>query len=180
MPRLLVAFTCVLLFATAALADVASDLALLRGVTLRRGARGPTVMALQRALTAAGAPTAADSVFGPRTEEAVRAFQAAHGCAVDGVVGGETVTALERVLGVSPPPRRTLRRLKNAEVTPAITAHAVAILRDHRAMPIGFEVPFTADGREYVGRIELHYNPPGGPRRPWGPHKGVSVFAVVD
>lgn len=178
--RLLAAVLGLLLFTTAALADVASDLALLRGQTLRRGARGPEVAALQRTLTEAGSPATADGAFGPRTEAAVRAFQAAHGCATDGVVGAETVAALERALGVTPPaPARTLRRLRNAEVTPAITAEAVRILRTYHAMPIGYEVPFTADGKDYVGRIELHYHPPGGPLRPWGPHKGVSVFAVV-
>jgi hypothetical protein len=162
---------------SATFADVASDLALLDGPSLRLGARGPAVAALQRLLTEAGSPLTADGAFGPRTEAAVRAFQGGHGCAVDGVVGPQTRAALASALGA--PPTRTLRRLRNSEVTPAISAEAVRILHTYRPMPIGFQVPFTADGREYVGRIELHYHPPGGPMRPWGPHKGVSVLAVV-
>ena len=39
--------------------------------------------------------------------------------------------------------------------------------------------PFVADNKDFVARIEQHYHPPGGALRPWGPHKGVSVFAVV-
>lgn len=165
---------------SASFADVASDLRLLDGPSLRLDARGPAVAALQRLLTEAGSPVTADGAFGPRTEAAVRAFQSGHGCAVDGVVGPQTRAALARALGAVPAtPTRTLRRLRNSEVTPAISAEAVRILRTFHPMPIGFEVPFMADGREYVGRIELHYHPPGGPMRPWGPHKGVSVFAVV-
>ncbi len=74
----------------------------------------------------------------------------------------------------------TLRRLTNAEVTPAITANAINILQAHRHDPYGTDIPFDADGKHYVGRIEQHYHPPGGAARPWGYHPGVSVFEVVD
>lgn len=72
-----------------------------------------------------------------------------------------------------------LRRLKNSEVTPAISAAAVRLLRESRARPFGAEIPFTADGRTFVARVERHYHPPGGAARPWGWHKGISVFAPV-
>jgi peptidoglycan LD-endopeptidase CwlK len=73
-----------------------------------------------------------------------------------------------------------LRRLTDAEVTPAITAEAVK-LRNTVCRPenIGHEYPFEADGAQFVGRIERHYHPPGGATKPWGPHPGVSVFRVV-
>ncbi|HEV2761003.1 MAG TPA: peptidoglycan-binding protein [Acidimicrobiales bacterium] len=61
---------------------------------LRRGSDGPDVVRLQRLLTEAGFPCDADGDFGGRTEKQVRAFQAAHGLDVDGVVGGQTWEAL--------------------------------------------------------------------------------------
>lgn len=62
--------------------------------TLRRGARGDAVRALQIALTARGYPLAADGAFGPATERAVRAFQSRSRLAVDGIAGPATMAAL--------------------------------------------------------------------------------------
>ena len=71
---------------------------------LKEGDRGAQVHELQQALVglgltdANGAPLEADSAFGPRTGEAVRAFQRAHGLNVDGVVGADTRRALDAAL----------------------------------------------------------------------------------
>lgn len=56
---------------------------------LKRGSRGPEVIQLQRKLQ-----LAADGVFGPDTEHAVRRYQARKGLTVDGVVGPQTAAAL--------------------------------------------------------------------------------------
>lgn len=57
--------------------------------------RGAAVSAVQRALAEAGIdPGPQDGVYGPATADAVAAFQALHGLAVDGVVGAETRAAL--------------------------------------------------------------------------------------
>ncbi len=72
-----------------------------RGASIRRGAQGPAVSALQRALGRAGFPVDVDGVFGGQTWTAVRALQARHGCFVDGVVGPETMRAFDRVFGLS-------------------------------------------------------------------------------
>jgi hypothetical protein len=56
---------------------------------LKRGSRGPGVVRLQRRLH-----LAADGVFGPDTEHAVRRFQSHERLTVDGVVGPRTAAAL--------------------------------------------------------------------------------------
>ena len=69
---------------------------------LRLDERGAPVRELQETLNrlghtdAQGRPLETDGRFGPRTEQAVEAFQRAHGLEVDGVVGPETRKALER------------------------------------------------------------------------------------
>jgi len=73
-----------------------------------------------------------------------------------------------------------LRRLTNSEVTPEITQQAKLILAGHHSDAFGTEIPFVADGTRYMARIERHYHPPGGPLHPWGPHPGVSTFAIVE
>jgi peptidoglycan hydrolase-like protein with peptidoglycan-binding domain len=69
------------------------------GVNLRRGARGPEVEALQRALNERGAnpPLEVDGRFGPLTAGAVREYQRANPpLATDGVVGPRTRASLAR------------------------------------------------------------------------------------
>ena len=63
--------------------------------TLRRGSMGEAVEELQALLNAKyGANLEIDGNFGAKTEAAVKAFQQAHGLAVDGVVGPKTRKAL--------------------------------------------------------------------------------------
>jgi peptidoglycan hydrolase-like protein with peptidoglycan-binding domain len=57
--------------------------------TLRRGASGGDVEALQRLLG-----ISADGKFGPGTEAAVKAFQRSRGLVADGIVGPKTWAAL--------------------------------------------------------------------------------------
>lgn len=119
--------------ATSALADPPPGYALLdparAGAPLRRGDRGPPVSALQRALGAAGFAVVVDGVFGGGTDAAVRAFQAAHGCAVDGVVGRETMRAFDRVFAP-------------ASTTPPSSASSTALALPPRAAtaPTGSQV----------------------------------------
>jgi hypothetical protein len=63
-----------------------------RRPTIRRGATGPFVEALQRKL---GLPNP-DGAFGAKTEAAMRAFQRAHGLVPDGIVGPKSWEALDR------------------------------------------------------------------------------------
>jgi murein L,D-transpeptidase YcbB/YkuD len=63
--------------------------------TLRKG-KGDreSVRLMQERLNAHGAGLVADGIFGPKTDAAVRAFQAAHGLVVDGICGPRTWAAL--------------------------------------------------------------------------------------
>jgi putative peptidoglycan binding protein len=66
-------------------------------VVLKPGMTGADVKALQRALASAGhSPGSVDGVYGPKTEQAVSAFQQAQGITVDGVYGAETQKALDQ------------------------------------------------------------------------------------
>ena len=81
--------------------------------TLKRGAKGAEVQALQDGLKATGHYNGAlDGDFGPGTEAAVRDFQKAHGLTVDGVAGPNTLAALEAAAA------------KPAPAPPSVTAPA--------------------------------------------------------
>lgn len=58
--------------------------------TLRQGSRGMQVRMLQYALTVKGHETEDDGIFGAKTRDSVKAFQAATGLVVDGIAGPKT------------------------------------------------------------------------------------------
>ena len=61
---------------------------------LRNGSRGEEVTELQQMLEDAGfSPGNIDGVFGPKTEAALRSYQAANDLSVDGVAGPETMAS---------------------------------------------------------------------------------------
>lgn len=64
---------------------------------LKTGSRGDSVKWLQYALKRLGFSLLVDGIFGPRTDEAVRAFQAERGLVVDGIVGKLTRAELIRI-----------------------------------------------------------------------------------
>lgn len=72
------------------LAPLAAAIDDARRQVLRRGAKGGAVKWLQIFLNNAGARLSVDGDFGPLTENAVRAYQQAHGLMVDGIVGPQT------------------------------------------------------------------------------------------
>ncbi|MDQ7094329.1 peptidoglycan-binding protein [Desulfosporosinus sp. PR] len=62
---------------------------------LKIGSRGSDVAEVQYFLQQWGYdPGPTDGIFGPRTDQAVRQFQSAHGLVVDGIVGPVTYQAL--------------------------------------------------------------------------------------
>ncbi len=75
---------------------------------LKRGAEGSQVKLLQQALVKLKHMTSAEyhtgpGIFGPRTEEAVKEFQAKHGISATGVYGPTTRAALAKALAAKPP-----------------------------------------------------------------------------
>jgi Putative peptidoglycan binding domain len=67
--------------------------------TLSPGATGSQVKILQRALKALGfSPGTPDGDYGPSTQTAVEKFQASKNLAQDGVVGQQTLAALQQAL----------------------------------------------------------------------------------
>ena len=57
---------------------------------VKRGDNLFPVRPLQRLLNARGPDIGVDGIFGPQTENAVKAFQSGHGLAADGIVGPQT------------------------------------------------------------------------------------------
>ena len=67
--------------------------------TLNPGDTGPQVKLLQQALTALGfSPGKADGDYGPTTQFEVEKFQLSKGLTADGVVGQQTLAALQQAL----------------------------------------------------------------------------------
>jgi len=141
---------------------------------LRDGHRGSDVQRWQEYLISEDLlAKAADGVFDEATDRATRAFQVQEKLVVDGRVGEKTLgRARERGM-------RLLRRVRDDELTQAMIEESKKILRAHHQDPFGTEVPFSLAGADYVARIERHYHPPGGARRPWGEHPGVSLFVFL-
>lgn len=75
-------------------------------LTLAKGATGPAVVALQKALG-----ITADGAFGVQTEAAVKAFQARHNLPATGIVGPTTWAALSGGTGATEPASRGTTRV---------------------------------------------------------------------
>jgi peptidoglycan hydrolase-like protein with peptidoglycan-binding domain len=80
-------------YTAAAFAELCAD-ALPPRENILPGSSGPQVEQVQTALVALGYPITVDGTYGPRTEAAVRDFQAASNLEVDGIAGPDTQDAL--------------------------------------------------------------------------------------
>ncbi|MBM3266345.1 MAG: glucosaminidase domain-containing protein [Candidatus Sericytochromatia bacterium] len=101
------------------------------GPLLRRGSSGEAVKVLQRRLEELGFdPGPIDGEFGPRTQQAVKAFQRAERISVDGIVGPETWSHLGITVAKPKPPADLGSPDALRKVTPAQLAQWGATDKD--------------------------------------------------
>lgn len=58
----------------------------------------------------------------------------------------------------------------------SLPKEAITVAQSLLKYDFGALTPFEVDNRSFVGRVEPHYHKPGGKARPWGVHKGVTIF----
>ena len=120
---------------------------------LKNGCVGADVKQLQEALIRLGISCGdygADGEFGDATEQAVEQFQYAHGCAVDGEVGPETLAALKKALEDAEAPNTDARYVKivngNCYVRTAPNTSGKKLGVAHRGDILDYQGQTSADG----------------------------------
>jgi hypothetical protein len=71
------------------------------------------------------------------------------------------------------------RRMQPDEVTTAHGLEAKRILKSTYDLPMGSEIPFEVEGKDYMAKIEWHWHEPHVHPLPWGWHRGVSLYVMV-
>ena len=143
-------------------------------------------MALQNALAGVTFPVQTDSppsgVFDEATEDALLKFQKSVSVPQQewGYVSVYTMEQMDLMLGIQACPSFGLYRIGDDEVTSDVSDGAVAVLDSYWDFPIGTEIPYYADGKTFVGRVELHFHSWEGTTTPKGYHHGVSVFGFEE
>ena len=72
-----------------------------------------------------------------------------------------------------------VRPLRNDELNPELVKKADDLLWNHPS-PVGVDVPFDVNGKSYVARFAYHYHEFGGAKKPWGYHKGVTLYSTAE
>ena len=72
-----------------------------------------------------------------------------------------------------------VRPLRPEEMNPELVRRADDLLWNHKA-PVGTDIPFELNGISYVARFAIHYHEFGGTKKPWGYHKGVTLYSTAE
>jgi hypothetical protein len=70
-----------------------------------------------------------------------------------------------------------VRPLRPDELNPELVKRADDLLWNHPA-PVGVDVPFEVGGKNYIARFALHYHEFGSDKKPWGYHKGITIYST--
>jgi hypothetical protein len=70
-----------------------------------------------------------------------------------------------------------LRPLRGPELTPRLVQRAEDVLR-HEEKPLGTQVVLELDAKKYIAKFEWHYDDESTPKRPFGWHKGVTLYST--
>lgn len=98
----------------------------------------------------------------------------------EAVVPKENVSASEPIQRVEDLPLARPapgRQLSSRELTRELVRKAREILSS-QYLPLGAEIPLEVHGRVYIARVERHFHEVGGPKRPWGYHKGMTLYST--
>lgn len=82
------------------------------------------------------------------------------------------------VLKVEDLPPVVMRKLTPEELTPALIRKSNEVLWKFDSSPVGSEILLEAEGKSFIARFEEHFHEVGGPQRPWGFHKGITLYAA--
>ena len=130
--------------------------------------RGDDIRQVQEALQIYGiSPGPIDGIYGPRTQKAVMAFQAAQGLAVDGIVGPDTTRALWGVW------------ITDCEGAPCCPGSEPQTDSFELSRLLRIESPFMRgeDVRDVQDALTLHGVSPGGADGIYGPRTHGAVMA---
>jgi len=72
-----------------------------------------------------------------------------------------------------------VRPLRTEELNPELVRRADELLWNHPA-PVGTDIPFEVNGKSYVARFAIHYHEFGSAKKPWGYHKGVTLYSTAE
>lgn len=112
--------------------------------SIKRGMSGAAVQYVQ-ALTS----VVANGLFGAGTEDAVKKFQAANGLTADGVVGAQTLAALDRLAGGATKGVQTVS-LDDSAPTPAPPRPATKMVAVASPLPSGVATQTEPAWRQYA------------------------------